>query len=51
MAWLVWIPIGILGARIKGAPAGVGDRNWGMAVSPVMGDVMKRAASEIREIA
>lgn len=38
-------PMGILGARIIGAPAGVGDRNCGIAVIPARGDVMNRAAS------
>ena len=43
----VGIPkVGILGARISGAPAGVGERMFGKAVMPAMGDVMKRAASE-----
>ena len=44
----VGIPkFGILGARMRGAPAGVGDRMLGKAVNPAMGEVMKRAASEI----
>ena len=44
----VGIPkLGILGARISGAPAGVGDRMLGKAVRPAMGEVMNRAASEI----
>lgn len=46
VACVVWIPTGILGARISGAPAGVGDRSCGIAVKPAIGDVMKRAASE-----
>lgn len=41
----VWIPTGILGARIIGAPAGVGDLNCGIAVMPAKGDVMNLAAS------
>ena len=46
----VGIPTGgILGARMRGAPAGVGDRMLGKAVSPAIGDVMKRAASEIMD--
>ena len=47
----VGIPkVGILGARMSGAPAGVGERMFGKAVIPAMGDVMKRAASEIFDI-
>lgn len=43
----VGIPnVGILGARMRGAPAGVGDRMLGKAVMPAIGDVRKRAASE-----
>lgn len=43
----VGIPIGILaGARMIGAPAGVGERMWGKAVIPgAIGEVMNRAAS------
>ena len=37
---------GILGAKMSGAPAGVGDRKVGKAVIPASGDVMNRAASE-----
>ena len=44
-AWEVCIPTGILGARIMGAPAGVGDLSWGIAVIPANGDVINLAAS------